>query len=83
MTTKVVICSPNDSIDKATELMRDNQIRRVTVVNESGQLLGIVALADVVERADVKTTQTHETLKSVSAPSRQPSKPRAQSRKAA
>jgi CBS domain-containing protein len=83
MTTKVVICSPNDSIDKATELMRDNQIRRVTVANESGQLLGIVALADVVERADVKTTQTHETLKSVSAPSCQPSKPRAQSRKAA
>jgi CBS domain-containing protein len=83
MTTKVVICSPNDSIDKATELMRDNQIRRVTVVNESGQLLGIVALADVVERADVKPTQTHETLKSVSAPSSEPSKPRAQSRTAA
>lgn len=83
MTTKVVICSPNDSIDKATELMRDNLIRRVPVVNESGQLLGIVALADVVERADVKTTQTHETLKSVSAPSRVPSKPRARSREAA
>src|SRR4029453_18103290 len=41
MTTKVVICSPNDSIDKATELMRDNQIRRVKVVNKSGQLLGV------------------------------------------
>ena len=83
MTTRVVSCSPNDSIDKATELMRDNQIRRVTVVNESGQLLGIVALADVVERAGVKTTQTHETLKRVSAPSDEPSKPRAQSRRAA
>jgi len=70
-------------INKATELMRDNQIRRVTVVNESGQLLGIVALADVVERADVKATQTHETLKSISIPSSEPSKPRAQSRKAA
>jgi len=61
MTRKVVTCSPNDSIDKATELMRDNQIRRVTVVNESGQLLGVVTLADIVERADVKTAQTHET----------------------
>jgi len=83
MTRKVVTCSPNDSIDKATELMRDNQIRRVAVVNESGQLVGVVTLADVVERADVKTTQTHETLKGISAPSDEPSKPRAQSRKSA
>ena len=83
MTTKVVTCSPNDSIDKATQLMRDNQIRRVTVVDDSGELLGIVARADVVQRADVKTTQAHETLKGVSAPSDQPSKPRAQSRKTA
>jgi len=36
-----------------------------------------------LKRADVKTTQTHETLKGISAPSDEPSKPRAQSRKAA
>ena len=82
MTTKVVTCSPNDSVEKATELMREQQIRRVPVVNEQGELQGIVALADLVERADIKTTQTHETLKKVSAPTNEPSKPRAQSRKA-
>jgi CBS-domain-containing membrane protein len=83
MTTRVVTCSPNDSVDKATELMRENQIRRVVVVNEQRELLGIVALADVVKRADLKMTQTHETLKQVSAPTNEPSKPRAQSKKAA
>ena len=83
MTTKVVTCSPNDSVERATELMRENQIRRIPVVSEGHELQGIVTLADVVERATIKTTQIHETLKKVSAPTEEPSKPRAQSRKAA
>ena len=83
MTTTVVGCSPQDSVDKATELMRENQIRRIPVVDEQHQLLGIVAMADIVGRADLRTTETHETLKTVSAPTREPSKPRARSRKAA
>ena len=83
MTTKIVSCSPNDSVDKATELMRDNQIRRVLVCDDQRGLVGIVALADVVKRPDAKMTQTHETLKQVSAPTDEASKPRAQSKQAA
>jgi CBS domain-containing protein len=66
-----------------TELMRDNQIRRIPVIDEQRRLVGIVSLADVVERASVKTVETHETLKTVSAPTGEPSKPRAKSRKVA
>ena len=83
MTSKVVTCSPNDSVERVTELMRENQIRRIPVVNAEGDLQGIVSLADVVDRGALKTTQTHATLKSVSAPTPVPSKPRAQSRHAA
>src|SRR6266851_1699970 len=83
MTTRVVSCSSNDAVEKVTELMRENQIRRVPVVNDACELQGIVSLADVVERATIKSTQTHETLKSVSAPTDVASKPRAESRKAA
>lgn len=82
MTSKVVTCTPNDSVDRVTELMRENQIRRVPVVGEQRELQGIVALADVVERASPKATQTLETLKKVSAPTDQASKPRVQSREA-
>jgi CBS domain-containing protein len=81
MTTMVVTCSSNDSIDKATELMKENQIRRVPVVDEQGRLQGIVAMADLVGRAELKTTLTHDTLKKVSLPSGAPSKPRAKSRR--
>jgi len=83
MTTSVVTCSPNDSIDRAMQLMKENQIRRIPVTDESGALQGIVAIGDLVSRATPKVTQTHETLKCVSTPTDEASKPRAQSRKAA
>jgi CBS domain-containing protein len=83
MTTKVMSCRPDDALDVATTLMRDNQIRRVPVVGERGELQGIIALADVVERGKVKAAQIHEILKQVSAPSDEPSKPRAESHRAA
>ena len=83
MTATVVSCVSQDSVDKATELMRENQIRRIPVVDEERRLLGIVSMADIVGRANVRTSETHETLKTVSAPSAQPSKPRAKSRKIA
>ena len=83
MTRKVVSCTANDAIQKATELMKQNQIRRVTVVDQDGCLQGIVALADVVERGDVKPTESDDTLKKVSAPSAASSKPRAESGRAA
>jgi CBS domain-containing protein len=83
MTAIVVSCSPQDSVEKATELMRENQIRRIPVVDEQHRLVGIVSMADIVGRANVRTAETHETLKTVSAPTTEPSKPRAKSRKAA
>ena len=83
MTGRVVTCSPNDAVEKVTELMRENQIRRVPVVSEGAELQGIVSLGDVVERATLKPMQTHDTLKSVSAPTDTASKPREKYRSAA
>jgi len=83
MTTRVVTCSANDSVERAMQLMQENQIRRIPVTDENGGLLGIVALGDLVSRGTPKSTQTHETLKVVSMPTDAASKPRAESRKAA
>jgi CBS-domain-containing membrane protein len=69
-------------VTKVTELMKDNQIRRVPVVDETGALQGIVAMADLVSRGEVKSAETHDTLKKVSQPTPEPSKPRARSRAA-
>jgi CBS domain-containing protein len=83
MTKKLVTCRPDGTLETVTTLMQENQIRRVPVVGENGELVGIVALADIVERGKVKAAQTHETLKQVSAPTEEPSKPRGDSKSAA
>jgi CBS domain-containing protein len=44
MTLKAVTCTPDDSVDRVTELMQENQIRRVPVVGDGHELQGIVAL---------------------------------------
>ena len=74
MTTTVVTCSANDSMPKVTELMKENQIRRVVVVDDEGRLQAVVS---------IKSAETHETLKKVSEPTTTPSKPRAKSEHAA
>ncbi|MEK7018114.1 MULTISPECIES: CBS domain-containing protein [Bacillus] len=49
MTTNIVSVSPDDPIEKATELMAQYQIRRLPVV-ESGQFVGMLALGDLAIR---------------------------------
>ena len=80
MTKDPSCCLPSHPASRAA--WKENQIRRVPVIDEQHRLQGIVSMADLVGRADVKPGQTHETLKKVSASSPEPSKPRARSRAA-
>jgi CBS domain-containing protein len=47
MTTSVISCSPNDSIDSIAEAMTERRIRHMPVVSD-GKLTGIVSIGDVV-----------------------------------
>ena len=40
-------CAPADTVEAAAERMRRAQVRRLPVVDESGQLLGVLSLADL------------------------------------
>jgi CBS-domain-containing membrane protein len=66
---------------KATELMRENLVRRLPVVDENQTIQGMVSMVDLLRRAEPDTTQAHETLKKISDPSLEPSKPRGRSRR--
>ena len=46
MTTNIVTGTPNMSLDEASKVMSENQIRRLTIV-ENNNLVGIVALGDL------------------------------------
>jgi predicted transcriptional regulator len=83
MTTGAVSCRPDDDIQAAADLMRENQIRRVAIVDDQDVLQGMLSLADVLQRSNLSSDATHSTLKKVMEPSRQASKPRAEAEKRA
>jgi CBS domain-containing protein len=49
MSTDVVTCSAGDGVDRLMELMTERRIRHLPVVDERGQLAGIVSIGDVVK----------------------------------
>jgi CBS domain-containing protein len=49
MSTDIVTCSASDGLDRLMELMTDRRIRHLPVVDERGQLCGIVSIGDVVK----------------------------------
>lgn len=64
MTDIVVTVTPEMSVEDCVTTMERNQIRRVIVVDEAGNLCGIVAQADIARQASA--TKTAELVKDVS-----------------
>lgn len=64
MTDGAITLTPDASVEECCELMERNHIRRVAVVNENGDLYGIVAQADIAREAPEK--ETGHLLKEVS-----------------
>ena len=51
MSRDVFCCAPEDLVTSAEEVMRQRQVRRLPVVDSSGQLVGILSLNDIVRAA--------------------------------
>ena len=65
MTKEVFSVKPDDFAFEAIRLMGDRQVRRVPVVDEAGNLAGIIAMADVaLEMEDER--EIAETLEEIS-----------------
>src|SRR5688572_21430488 len=47
MTSDIVFCFEDQTIDEAAELMKERQIRRLVVLNQDKRLVGIVSLGDL------------------------------------
>jgi CBS domain-containing protein len=56
-----ISCRPEDDLDEAQALMRDNQISRILVCDEAGKLAGVISLSDLAEETEL----AQETLRSV------------------
>jgi CBS domain-containing protein len=51
MSRQTYCCMPGDSVERAEQIMRDAQVRRLPVVDEDQRVVGIVSLADLAREA--------------------------------
>lgn len=51
MSSRVISCKCGDRVEDVEELMRQNQVRRVPVLDDDGRLEGLVSLADLAGEA--------------------------------
>ncbi len=51
MSRGLFACLPEDSISEVESVLRNHQIRRLPVLDETGRLAGIISLADIVRAA--------------------------------
>lgn len=66
MSTDVRTCTTDQSVQDLLKQMADVQIRRIPVLDDSGQIVGIVSLGDVATR---HSADVDRTLGQISAPS--------------
>ena len=65
MTEEVAFCNETDSVEAVMAQMGDAQVRRLPVLGAMGEVVGIVALADLATR---QSAPTDETLREISTP---------------
>ncbi|MEX2490567.1 MAG: CBS domain-containing protein [Nitrospirales bacterium] len=66
----IVACSPDDDVKKALNIMGEHQIRRLPVVNEQGQIQGILSINDLIlhsqaESGDLSDKNVMEAMKAI------------------
>jgi CBS domain-containing protein len=68
MTSPAVTIGGDDDVDEVIRVMETQQIRRVPVVNQNGEICGIVSVADIARQESRK--ETGELVREVSTPTR-------------
>ena len=67
MSSGVQSAKPDDDAKDVMALMAREQVRRIPIVDESGQVVGIVSQADIVREGD--DTRADKTIEAISKPS--------------
>ena len=67
MSTDIAYCLEDQAVDEAVILMEARQIRRLPILNQAKQLVGIVSLADIAVHVGDRDL-TGETLEEISEP---------------
>ena len=58
MTTDMLCCQPHTSIEEARLVMRDRRIRHLPIVDDDGQILGLISIGDLNAHSAQSQEQT-------------------------
>ena len=67
MSSDIAYCFEDETLEQAANLMESKQIRRLPILDQDRQLVGIVSLGDISVRSDEKTAAA-EALEGISEP---------------
>jgi CBS domain-containing protein len=67
MTKTVISVTPDSTIDECCDIMEENQIRRLPVVDQNGEICGMVSQADIAR--NLPEEKAAEVLRFISQPS--------------
>lgn len=72
MTRDPICCFERDEVSLVLNLMKANQIRRVPVVNEKREVVGVVSLSDLVQRSGLEANAIVAALHAICEPAQVP-----------
>ena len=70
-----VCCTAEEDARQAIELMKKHQVRRLPVVDERHEIVGMLSLSDLVRKADLDAEGVVAALRSICEPGSMPKKP--------
>ena len=65
MTTKVISCKETDEISNVQDTMSNEQIRRIPVVNDENEIVGILTLGNLCTNKNINTDNVSKTLENI------------------
>jgi CBS-domain-containing membrane protein len=68
MTRDPICCSEQDEIVVVLDLMKTHQVRRLPVVNEKHEVVGMLSLGDLVRMTEIEAAEIVRTLRRISEP---------------
>jgi CBS domain-containing protein len=63
-----ICCTQQDDVSLALELMKKHQIRRLPVVNEKHEIVGMLSISDLLRKAGMEAGVMTATLRSICEP---------------
>lgn len=75
MTEDPVCCTEQDDVSHALDLMKTHRVRRLPVVNEKHEIVGLLSLSDLLCKARLEASVIAAALRSICEPARAAKQP--------